>query len=53
MFWGMGFFFCDLFSYVVGVMKIVFEFIIGKQTHGEQKGLGPSSGTGPNTLGNF
>jgi hypothetical protein len=51
---GHGFLFCGFFSYVMGVMKIVVEFIIGKQTHfGEQKGLGPSGGVGLNTLGKF
>lgn len=44
---GCGFFFCGLFSYVVGVMKNVVEFILGKQTHfAEQKGLGLNGGVG-------
>ncbi len=49
---GCGFLFCGLFSYVVGAMENVVEFILGKQTHfGEQKGLGPSGGVDLNTLG--
>lgn len=49
---GCGFLFCGLFLYVVGAMKNVVEFILGKQTHfGEQKGLGLNGGVGLNTLG--
>ncbi len=51
MFWGVGFFFVVSF-HVVGAMKNIVEFILGKQTHfGEQKGLGLSGGMGLNTLG--
>lgn len=49
---GCGFLFCGRFSDVVGAMKNVVEFILGKQTHfGEQKDLGSNGGMGQNILG--